>query len=872
MVHSTRVSLTHTSNRSARTTSSARRHAAEVTRLIWECTSTTTWLLFLLSQTPYTRAVSAVVTFDDHQFDSSFRPDQSQCINSLLLDRHRIPPSAFTSTSDLSDPSGMRDYTAENLRSVNAERAWCPSRRIGTELTEFVQVDMSELNAITKMVINGLQAEEGGSRFTPHFYIRYKREMNEKEWRTYRPRDPKQTSRLVGSASALVPKFVVLDPPLIARWFRIYPYRDSPGFVCVRLEAYGCRFVDDLVEYQIPEGSLAIPPYLAPVPSHPLSTSPLWRKTEVMSLNNQSSFYEARSGAAFSDLCYDGYRIEPGGLLDGGLGCLTDMAISSPTTRPTPWRSTELNPSMHETFALGQNHWFVGWHRSRWRATKGETKSDDVVDMLFRFVSVRDFKRLRLYASNNYPEKVRLPRRIEVRFSVRGSLFSTQPVVAKDFPMVNHSSEVRKIELNLEGRIGQFLQLKAYFADDWLLFNEVKFVSFEAPEPTPIEEPTVTRDSKKESWTSNIPRIKESTALPVDSLDLTSIHRLPTVIVLALLIAAFLVVIGCAFIWIYWKRKNLREAKHRRALSLALDIQVENNEGLMNGQVGNIFPVNSQVLNANGTLPKKCPTKELNELRHLMELNQNVPGRTISNRNNRLSGATVPTSDEMSEADPFNPSGLPSTAFGRRVESSRSGLLASLKQSLCGTRRLERKSMEPKSQCVAAGLGSVQPLTMNCSMHQLAGSYESNAGQAYPNKNTISHHHHKNANNNIQGSNTSTNNNVGIFHGILSNPAGAVSFTDQLLPSNVPATPVRPLELSTPAVSAVLLNCPISNPTMIHTSTATAPDSELRSKAWRLQTAGMINPGAFGSIGSVQQELGLYTTVSGESDGESNCA
>lgn len=163
-----------------------------------------------------------------------------------------------------------------------------------------------------------------------------------------------------------------------------------------------------------------------------------------------------------------------------------------------------------------------------------------------------------------------------------------------------------------------------------------------------------------------------------------------------------------------------------------------------------------------------------------MELNQNVPGRTISNRNNRLSGATVPTSDEMSEADPFNPSGLPSTAFGRRVESSRSGLLASLKQSLCGTRRLERKSMEPKSQCVAAGLGSVQPLTMNCSMHQLAGSYESNAGQAYPNKNTISHHHHKNANNNIQGSNTSTNNNVGIFHGILSNPAGAVSFTDQV--------------------------------------------------------------------------------------------
>ncbi|TPP66988.1 hypothetical protein FGIG_05186 [Fasciola gigantica] len=100
---------------STRITSSAHRHVGTVTRLIWACTSTMTWLLFLISQPPYTRAVSVAAT-QDHQFGSSFSPDQSQCINSLLLDRHRIPSSAFSATSDLDDPSGTRRYTAENLR------------------------------------------------------------------------------------------------------------------------------------------------------------------------------------------------------------------------------------------------------------------------------------------------------------------------------------------------------------------------------------------------------------------------------------------------------------------------------------------------------------------------------------------------------------------------------------------------------------------------------------------------------------------------------------------------------------------------------------------------------------------------------------
>ncbi|VDP89849.1 unnamed protein product [Echinostoma caproni] len=634
-----------------------------------------------------------------------------------------------------------------------------------------------------------------------------------------------QTSRLDGSTTALVPKFVILDPPLIARWIRIYPYRDSPDFVCVRLGAYGCRFTDDLVEYQIPEGSLAVFPFHAPTPSHALPVKGTPRPTDrakmaigsssnnrITSPNNHSVFHEAGGGTAFSDACYDGYRVEP-----------ADTST--------------------------QNHWFVGWYRNRWRVTKTTTNSDDVVDMLFRFASVRDFKRLRLYTSNNYPEKIRLPRRIEVRFSVHGSMFSGQPVVVQDFPMNNHSTDLQTIEMDLEGRIGQFLQLKAFFADDWLLFSEIKFFS--------------------------VPREVESTALPVDSLDLASVHRLPTVIILALLIAAFLVVIGCAFIWIYWKRKHLREVKHRRALTIPPDVHMDHADGMVNGRIGNIYPVNAQLLNSNGTLSKKCLQKGSNELRHLMELNQTPSARTISNHNSRLSGTASGPSDEMSEMDVFNTTvaGLPQTALNARLSPTHLSLLASLKRSLFGIGKSNSKCVQPPGQCgTTAGFSSMQQSLPTGSNSILAsGLYDPSAVQPYPNNG--------NGNNPQHHNNNSSNNHMGVFHATLSNPTGAVSFTDQMLQAGGPVTSVLSLELSNPGASGMLLSSPVSNPTLMNVSTTAPTGPDLHSHAWRMQTTGSMNPMTVNSVGasslllgSIQPELGLYTTVSGESDGDSNCA
>ncbi|XP_018647784.1 putative discoidin domain receptor [Schistosoma mansoni] len=501
------------------------------------------------------------VSFIQNDYDL----DKTKCIQSLLVNRHQIPDSAFNATSEVVDPSGAKRYNAHSIRNENTDFAWCPGKRISTECDEYVEIDMGELNIITKVVISGLLAEGGGSRYTPYFYIRYKREINEENWRTYRQLRPTIISRLLGGLDALVPKFVVLDPPLIARWIRIYPYRDTPGFVCIRLEAYGCRFSDDLVEYRIPEGSLAHPPYQAETNLYKSQGS------EVFTTEKLNSS-QAGGGLPFSDTCYDGHRIEPGSLLDGGLGCLIDLNSANrdtiPSIRQTVGVSSKADSSM--------NHQFVGWHRDRWKSS--QDKDNDVVDMLFRFASVRNFTRLRLYISNNYLEKIRLPRRLEVKFSVGGVHFSGQLPISREFKLENRSLGVFSIILDLSHRIGQVVQLKAFFADDWLLFSEIRFESEKVTTPIKIDELAMLSEKSSNHQSINeeedlMNTKHESDANKVPSSNDTSVFddpttRLSTVVILVLvLLCCFLGLlagVACFSVtWMHRKRHDLEREKHQ---------------------------------------------------------------------------------------------------------------------------------------------------------------------------------------------------------------------------------------------------------------------------------------------------------------------
>ncbi|KAH8854713.1 Discoidin domain-containing receptor 2 [Schistosoma japonicum] len=495
------------------------------------------------------------VSFIQNDYDL----DKTKCIQSLLVNRHQIPDSAFNATSEVVDPSGAKRYSAHSIRNENTDFAWCPGKRIGTDCDEYVEIDMGELNIITKVVISGLLAEGGGSRYTPYFYIRYKREQNAENWRTYRQLRPIIISRLLGGLDALVPKFVVLDPPLIARWIRIYPYRDTPGFVCIRLEAYGCRFSDDLVEYRIPEGSLAQPPYQAETDLYQSQGAELF-------VHEKSNFSQAGGGLPFSDTCYDGHRIEPGSLLDGGLGCLIDLNSASRDTIPSIEQRLKVDKLV--------NYQFVGWHRDRWRSS--QDRDNGVVDMLFRFASVRNFTRLRLYISNNYLEKIRLPRRLEVKFSVGGVHFSGQSPISRDFKLENRSLGVFSIIMDLSHRIGQVVQLKAFFADEWLLFSEIRFESDKVITPIQLDESAVivTRSSnhqlinEEDSVNTKHQSDANKMLLSNDSVLDDSSTRLSTVVILVLvLLCCFLGLlagVACFSVtWMHRKRHDLEREKHQ---------------------------------------------------------------------------------------------------------------------------------------------------------------------------------------------------------------------------------------------------------------------------------------------------------------------
>lgn len=66
---------------------------------------------------------------------------------------------------------------------------------------------------------------------------------------------------------------------------------------------------------------------------------------------------------------------------------------------------------------------------------------------------------------------------MEARFSIQGHIFSEQAPVIRDFSLNNRTTGVMSLDLDLDNRIAQYMQLKVFFADEWLLFTEISFTS-----------------------------------------------------------------------------------------------------------------------------------------------------------------------------------------------------------------------------------------------------------------------------------------------------------------------------------------------------------------------------------------------------------
>ncbi|CAL8078866.1 unnamed protein product [Calicophoron daubneyi] len=350
-----------------------------------------------------------------------------------------LPPSAFSASSVYEDRPEYQAHKANLVVFASQEEssgAWCPAKPVQNRLNEWLQIEFDALKIMRILFTEGRGSNPGA--YVPAFLIRYQRQ-NGQRWYDYRMRNG---SKLLHASHNSQTIAIQLEPPIVARRFRIYPYSElEPRSMCLRLAVYGNAFDDGVVEYTIPEG-------------------------DVYRL-------DPRIHAPLNDTYYDGSwsphlpaaALSPGnqnskGSLDsrtylyGGLGLLMDKQYYEGTL-PEP----------------DGNHNVVGWFRRKQATPSGR------ITMSFTFDQVRNFTRLQIHALNslNY---VALFRRILVQFSMNGKQFDRRSAaIVKDIKRDAKSREARWISIPLDHRIGQFARIILWFDYDWIVISEISFNS-----------------------------------------------------------------------------------------------------------------------------------------------------------------------------------------------------------------------------------------------------------------------------------------------------------------------------------------------------------------------------------------------------------
>ncbi|OON23798.1 hypothetical protein X801_00286, partial [Opisthorchis viverrini] len=384
------------------------------------------------------------------------------------------------------------------------ERAWCPDAVIHTELREFIQIDLGRQSVIKLIITKGRVAQSKGRQTTPYFYLKYQRERTGL-WFEYRKENG--TQRLNGNQDAMTENYNTMEPSFVARYIRIYPFSLEPTKTCLKLEILGCS-ANGLIEYQSPQGSLLSDSIL---PSYAYESRKLTRQTRFQ--DNSYDFQPTGLHNALTDFGRPGYpqNIPSSLVLRGGLGKLSDKDIEA-LTNVGPFSSFK----------------YVGWRRSsqfsrirRQMRYMPPTSSSAVskdqgnrgpeaqnVRILFRFDSVYNFTRIRLFVANDFRNGVALPRNITAQISLTGEFSDSQPMfifnpekdrhnwssrwINLSLTTVSSNPDVRDLfsvqprmatdterESNSAGMYptltGRFVELKLFFEMEWIIVGEVAF-------------------------------------------------------------------------------------------------------------------------------------------------------------------------------------------------------------------------------------------------------------------------------------------------------------------------------------------------------------------------------------------------------------
>ncbi|XP_019134775.2 discoidin domain-containing receptor 2 [Larimichthys crocea] len=320
---------------------------------------------------------------------------------------------------DISASSQWSESTAARFGRLDSDNgdgdgAWCPDI-MSDDLKEYLQVDLRSLHFITLVGTQGRHADGMGNEFAQRYRIKYSRDGN--NWMGWHDRKGRQV--IEGNRNAYDVVLKDLEPPIIARFVRFMPVTDHSMIVCMRVELYGCEWLDGLMSYSIPDGHQMI-----------------YRGLDVY----------------FNDSVYDGASAER---LTKGLGQLTDGT----------WG---LDDFLHShIYSMWPGYDYVGWNNKSF--PKG------YVETIFEFDHVRNFTSMKVHCNNMFSRGVRMFRQASCYFR-SGSDWESDPVTFR--PTVDRVSQsARFVTVPLGDRTASAIKCRFHFSDLWMLFSEVAFQS-----------------------------------------------------------------------------------------------------------------------------------------------------------------------------------------------------------------------------------------------------------------------------------------------------------------------------------------------------------------------------------------------------------
>uniref|UniRef100_A0A673J685 Discoidin domain-containing receptor 2 n=1 Tax=Sinocyclocheilus rhinocerous TaxID=307959 RepID=A0A673J685_9TELE len=294
---------------------------------------------------------------------------------------------------------------------LEGDGAWCPEIAGEPEnINEFLQIDLRSLHFITLVGTQGRHAGGIGNEFAQTYKIKYSRDGS--RWISWRNRQGKEV--IEGNRNAYDIVLKDLEPPVIARFVRFMPVIDHSMNVCMRVELYGCEWLDGLVSYNSPLG-------------------------QQMTLNGQYIY--------LNDSVYDGAMKGLGQLTDGMCG-LDDFTHS-------------------HVYNVWPGYDYVGW--------TNESFPNGYVEIMFEFDRTRNFTTMKVHCNNMFSQRVKTFQKVVCYFRSESDWEATPISFSPVMDDVNPSA--RFVTVSLYNHMASAIKCQYYFSDIWMMFSEITFQS-----------------------------------------------------------------------------------------------------------------------------------------------------------------------------------------------------------------------------------------------------------------------------------------------------------------------------------------------------------------------------------------------------------